>query len=140
MPDTRTRKDCINDFFSFLFFSMELRLEPFFLFLFSCFIPVLYNLQQDCDSAYNKLNSLQQKEFINNKNELYLEKEKKKRERRRQTHMYSRMHARTNTRTHARTHARARAHTHTHTHTHNSKLKFKQLNSPTNRSTTILTK
>ena len=108
----------------------------------------LCNLQQYCDSAYNKLNSLQQKEFINitKMNYIWRKKEKKRRERRRQTHMHSRTHActraRTHARTHTRTHARARAHTHTHTHTHthNSKLKFKQLNGPTNRSKPILTK
>ena len=85
-----------------------------FLFQFLC------NLQQYCDSAYNKLNSHSAKRvYRHNKNELYLEEEKKTREKETNTHelTHSRMHARPNTRT-ARTHARAPPpppHTHTHT-------------------------
>ena len=101
--------------------------------------------QQYCDSAYNKLSSLQQKEFIDitKMNYIWKKEKKRRRERRRQTHMYSRTQACTRARTHARTHTRTHAHARTpppHTHTHNSKLKFKQLNGPTNRSKTILTK
>ena len=75
-----------------------------FLFQFLC------NLQQYCDNAYNKLNSLQQKEFIDiTKNELYLDKKKEERE----GDKHTCTHACTNT----RTHARAPTHLPTHTHT-----------------------
>ena len=72
----------------------------------------LCNLQQYCDSAYNKLNSLEQKEFNgHNKNELYLEKKKKKREKETNTHAltHARAHEHTRARTHARTHTRTHA-------------------------------
>ena len=82
----------------------------------------LCNLQQYCDSAYNKLNSHQQKEFINITKMNYIGEQTGEREGNKHTGM------------HACTHA------HTHTHTHNFKLKFKQLNGPANRSRTILTK
>ena len=90
--------------------------------LFFCHVlfQFLCNLQQYCNSAYNKLNSLQQKEFINITKMNYIWKKNFKKT--------------------PCTHACTHAHTHTHTYTHNSKLKFKQLNGPTNRSTTILTK
>ena len=67
----------------------------------------LCNLQQYCDSAYNKL-VIYAKEFINITKINYIEK-----------NIYERGGD---------------------THTHTSKLKFKQLNGPANRSTTILTK
>ena len=93
--------------------------SPLALFLFVCHVlfQFLCNLQQYCDSAYNKLNSLQQKEFIDITKMNYIWREKKKRERETNTHAltHSRMHARTNTRTHAHTHARAPTHPHTHT-------------------------
>ena len=89
-------------------------------------LQFLCNLQQYCDSAYNKLNSHQQKEFINITKMNCIGKNR--RERGRQT----RRHACTQARTHPCMHAC--------THIHNSKLKFMQLNSPANRSTTILTK
>ena len=75
-------------------------------FLFVCHVlfQFLCNLQRYCNSAYNKLNSLQQKEFINITKMNYIWRKKNRRERRRQTHMHSRMHARTNTRTHTHTH------------------------------------
>ena len=76
----------------------------------------LCNLQQYCDSAYNKLNSHQQNEFINITKINYSGEQIGEGDK------------------HARTHAL------THTRTHTSKLKFKQLNGPANRSTTILTK
>ena len=75
----------------------------------------LRNLQQYCDSAYNKLNSLQQKEFIDITKINYIWKKKKmKREKETNTH------ALTHARAHEHTHARTRAHPpppppHTHT-------------------------
>ena len=105
----KTRKFYISSLFLFFLF---------FYFVFNVLYQFLCNLQQYCNSAYNKLNSLQQKEFINNKNELYLEKEKKIEEREGDKHMHSRLHARTNTRTPARTHARTHSRTHTHARTH----------------------
>ena len=87
----------------------------FFFFFGHVLFQFLCNLQQYCNSAYNKLNSLQQKEFINITKINYIWREKNRRERRRQTHMHSRMHVRTNTLTHAHTHALTHTHTHTHT-------------------------
>ena len=64
-------------------------LDRFFFFFFGhVLFQFLCNLQQYCDSAYNKLNSLQQKEFINNKNELYLENKKGEREREKETNTH----------------------------------------------------
>ena len=66
----------------------------------------LCNLQQYCNSAYNKLNSLQQKEFINITKMNYIWRRKKREEREGDKHTCT--HACTRARTHARTHA----HTH----------------------------
>ena len=53
----RSRRDKV---FFFFFLSYYL-----FIYFGSCFIPVFVQLKQYCNSVYNKLNSLQQKEFIN---------------------------------------------------------------------------
>ena len=90
---------CVNTphpFSSFFFF---------FFFFGHVLFQFLCNLQQYCDSAYNKLNSLQQNEFIDITKMNYIwRRKKKKREKETNTHAltHSRMHARTNTRTHAR--------------------------------------
>ena len=73
----------------------------------------LCNLQQYCNSAYNKLNSLQQKEFINITKMNYIWR-KKIEEREGDKHTCT--HACTRARTHARTHTRTHSRTHTHTH------------------------
>ena len=77
----------------------------------------LCNLQQYCNSAYNKLNSLQQKEFINITKMNYIWGKKQKREKETNTHalMHARAHEHTHTRTHTCMHALTRTHTHTHT-------------------------
>ena len=83
------------------------------------------NLQQYCDSAYNKLNSLQQKEFIDITKMNYIWKKKKDREGDKHTCTHALTHARAHEHTHARTHARMHARTHArartppppHTHT-----------------------
>ena len=93
----------------------------FFSFFFSCFIPFLCNLQQYCDSAYNKLNSLQQKEFIDITKMNYIWRRRKKKEERegdKHTCTHALTHARAHEHTHTRTHARARAPPPPPTHTH----------------------
>ena len=96
----------------------DLNMGSFFVCCCHVLFQFLCNLQQYCDSAYNKLNSLQQKEFIDITKMNYIWKKKKKKEREKETNTHalthSRMHARTNTRTHAHTHARTRAHPPTH--------------------------
>ena len=101
-----------------IFFFKPSPLALFFFFFFGhVLFQFLCNLQQYCDSAYNKLNSLQQKEFIDITKMNYIWR-KKRRERRRQTHMHSRTHACMRARTHARARAHPPTHPHTHTHTH----------------------
>ena len=95
--------------------------SSFFL-LFFFFGHVLFqflcNLQQYCDSAYNKLNSLQQKEFIDITKMNYIWKRKKEeREGDKHTCTHACTRARTHARTHTRTHARAPTHPPAHTHT-----------------------
>ena len=58
----------------------------------------LCKLQQYCDTAYNKLNSHQQKEFINITKMNYIGGKIGERERETNTHAH--MHARTHTHTH----------------------------------------
>ena len=63
-----------SSFFLFFFFSWW----RFFFFIYSfghVLFQFLCNLQQYCDSAYNKLNSHQQKEFINTTKMNYIGKE-----------------------------------------------------------------
>ena len=105
----------LSSFVFFFLFPYSLHPLGFFFFFFFCHVlfQFLCNLQQYCDSAYSKLNSLQQKEFIDITKMNYIWREKKKkREKETNTHAltHSRMLARTNTRTHAHTHARTHAH------------------------------
>ena len=110
---TRTR-DLSFFFFSFFFFGGGVGFCHV-LFQFLC------SLQQYCDSAYNKLNSLQQKEFIDITKMNYIWREKKEeREGDKHTCTHALTHARAHEHTHTRTHARTRAHPpppppHTHT-------------------------
>ena len=76
----------------------------FYGFLFCFFGHVLFqflcNLQQYCDNAYNKLNSHQQKEFINITKMNYIGEQTGEREGNKHTGMHSCTHAHTHTHTH----------------------------------------
>ena len=95
----------------------------FFFFLGHILFQFLCNLQQYCDSSYNKLNILQQKEFIDITKMNYIWRRKKEEEREGDKHTcthaltHARAHEHTHTRTHARAHPPTHPHTHTHTHT-----------------------